>query len=160
MPLKFVNFSNFSHILRAYISKRKRCFDVKSSTNYFHMTMKILADFQICISVPLRFFRVLTHIFFCMRHFRLQIFQPCYGTQRNHILDETDTKTILWKTLLNAHAFFVKPLITNRTSSHKFINTIFRIAHKKVLSAYTKNINVSLKKSATWNPLWNLWKRW
>ena len=60
----------------------------------------------------------------------------------------------------NAHAFFVKPLITNRTSSHKVINTIFRLAHKKVLSAYPKNIRVSLKKSATWNPPWNLWKRW
>ena len=28
--------------------------NVKSSKYYFHMTMKILADFQICISVPLR----------------------------------------------------------------------------------------------------------
>ena len=100
LPLKFVNFSNFSHILRAHIWKSNRCFIVKSSTNYFQMTTKLLADFQICISVPLRFFRVLTHVFFNMRHFRLQIFQPCYGTQRNHILDETGTKTILWKTFL------------------------------------------------------------
>ena len=45
----------------------------------------------------------------------------------------------------NAHAFFVKPLITNRTYSHKVINTIFRISHQNVSSAYTKNINVSLK---------------
>ena len=35
------------------ISKSKRCFNVKSSTLYFHMKTKILADFQICISVPL-----------------------------------------------------------------------------------------------------------
>ena len=95
LPLKFVNFSNFSRILRAHISKSKRFFNVKSSTNYFHMTTKILADFQICISAPLKFFRLLTHIFFIMRYFCLQIFQPCYVTQRNHILDETDTKTIL-----------------------------------------------------------------
>ena len=95
-----INFSNFSHILRAHISKSKRSFNAKSLTNYFHMTTKILADFQICISVTLRFFRVLAHIFFNMRYFRLQIFQPCYGTQRNHILDETGTKTILWKTFL------------------------------------------------------------
>ena len=27
---------------------------MKSSTYYFHMKTKILADFQICISVPLR----------------------------------------------------------------------------------------------------------
>ena len=80
LPLKFVIFSNFLHILRAHISKSKRCFNMKSSANYFHMTTKILADFQICISVPLKFFRVLTHIFFNMRHFRLQILPPCYST--------------------------------------------------------------------------------
>ena len=45
--------SNFSHILRAHISKSKMCFNVKSSTYYFHMNTKILADFQVCISVPL-----------------------------------------------------------------------------------------------------------
>ena len=53
----------------ACISKRKRCFNVKSyyihtifktilfilfSTYYFHMKTKILADFQICISVHLK----------------------------------------------------------------------------------------------------------
>ena len=32
--------------------KRHRCINVKSST-YFHMKTKILADFEICISVPL-----------------------------------------------------------------------------------------------------------
>ena len=36
-----------------HISKSKRCFDVKSLTYYFHLKMQILADFQICISVPL-----------------------------------------------------------------------------------------------------------
>ena len=33
----------------------KRCFNVKSSTYYFHMKTKILADFQICISVSQNF---------------------------------------------------------------------------------------------------------
>ena len=37
---------------RAHISKDKRCFNVKSSTYYFHMKKKILVDFQISISVP------------------------------------------------------------------------------------------------------------
>ena len=37
----------------AHISKSKRCFNVKSSTYHFHMKTKILADFQICISIPL-----------------------------------------------------------------------------------------------------------
>ena len=39
--------------LSADISKSERCFNVKSSTYYFHMKTKILADFQICITVPL-----------------------------------------------------------------------------------------------------------
>ena len=46
-------YSNFSRISRVHISKSKMCFNVKSSTYYFHMKTKILADFQICISVPL-----------------------------------------------------------------------------------------------------------
>ena len=45
--------TNFSHISRSHISKSKRCFNVKSSTYYFHLKTKILADFQICISVPI-----------------------------------------------------------------------------------------------------------
>ena len=40
-----------SHILRAPISKSKRSFNVKSSTYYFHMKTKILADLQICFSL-------------------------------------------------------------------------------------------------------------
>ena len=36
---------------RAHISKSKRCFNVKPSTYYFQMKMKILVDFQICINV-------------------------------------------------------------------------------------------------------------
>ena len=38
----------------AHISKIKRCSIVKSSTFYFHMKTKILLDFQVYISVPLR----------------------------------------------------------------------------------------------------------
>ena len=59
LSVKFVNFLksrlifNFSHISRAHISKTKRCFNVKSSQYYFHMNVRILTDFQICISVPL-----------------------------------------------------------------------------------------------------------
>ena len=47
----FVN--KFFTYSRAHISKNKRCFNVKSSTYYFHMKTKILTNFQICISVPL-----------------------------------------------------------------------------------------------------------
>ena len=35
------------------MSKGKRYFNLKSSTYYLQMKTKILADFQICISVPL-----------------------------------------------------------------------------------------------------------
>ena len=45
--------NKFFTILHAHISERKRCFNMKSSTYYFHVKTKILADFQICISVPL-----------------------------------------------------------------------------------------------------------
>ena len=37
----------------ANISKSKRCFNVISTTYYFHIKTKTFADFQICISVPL-----------------------------------------------------------------------------------------------------------
>ena len=40
--------------IRAYISKSKRRLNVKSSTYYFHMKTKILADFQICFSISLK----------------------------------------------------------------------------------------------------------
>ena len=40
---------------------------MKSSTFYFHMKTKILADFQICISVPLRHFRSSRPEVFCMK---------------------------------------------------------------------------------------------
>ena len=72
-PVKFVNFlksrltfniihcfwmfvNKLSHILRAHISKSKRCFNVNSSSFYFHIKTKIFADFQLCFSVPLRVF--------------------------------------------------------------------------------------------------------
>ena len=38
--------------LSVRISKSKRCFNVKSSTYYFHTKTKIVADFQISISAP------------------------------------------------------------------------------------------------------------
>ena len=39
---------------RVHISKNKTCLNAKSSAYYFYMTTKILPDFRICISVPLR----------------------------------------------------------------------------------------------------------
>ena len=45
--------NKFFTYLTVHISQSKRCFNVKHSTYHFHMKTKILADFQICISVPL-----------------------------------------------------------------------------------------------------------
>ena len=45
----------FRIISRAHIPKSKRCFNVKSSTYYFYIKRRISADFQIWISVPLKF---------------------------------------------------------------------------------------------------------
>ena len=42
-----------SHNSQARITKSIKVFNVKSPTYYFHMKMKVLVDFQICISVPL-----------------------------------------------------------------------------------------------------------
>ena len=50
---------------RAHNSKSKTCFNVKSSTHYFHMKAKILADFKICISVPLRYTTFCNRDFLC-----------------------------------------------------------------------------------------------
>ena len=44
----------FTYFTCAYLKKYKVfCYNVKSSTYYFHMKTKLLADFEICISVPL-----------------------------------------------------------------------------------------------------------
>ena len=47
----FVN-KLFTYLTCAYL-RSKRCFDVETSTSYFHIKMKKLVDSQICISVPL-----------------------------------------------------------------------------------------------------------
>ena len=48
----FVN-KLFTYLTLAHSSKSKMCLNVKSSTYYFHMKVKILPDFQNCISVLL-----------------------------------------------------------------------------------------------------------
>ena len=48
----FVN-KLFTCLMCAYL-KKSRCFNVKPSAHYFRMKTKILADFQICFSVPLK----------------------------------------------------------------------------------------------------------
>ena len=48
----FVN-KLFPYLTWANLRKIKICFNVKFSTYYFHVKTYILAEFQICISVPL-----------------------------------------------------------------------------------------------------------
>ena len=72
----FLTYSIVSECLQTnfpHISKSKRCFDVKSSTHCFHMKTKILADFQICISVPLILNCVLSFLFVYVRFRRIRI---------------------------------------------------------------------------------------
>ena len=49
----FVN-KHFTYLNCELVSKSKKCLNVKSPVCYFHMKTKILADFQVCISVPLK----------------------------------------------------------------------------------------------------------
>ena len=51
-----------------HISESKTCFNVKSSTYYFLMKTKILADFQICISVPFSSNVFITCMHICDTH--------------------------------------------------------------------------------------------
>ena len=53
----------------AHISKSERCFNVKSSTYYFHMKTNKLAEFQICIRVPLISYQLLTKPLRCAQAF-------------------------------------------------------------------------------------------
>ena len=45
---------NILYILEVHNLKSKCCYDAKLLAYYFYMKTKISADFQICISVPLR----------------------------------------------------------------------------------------------------------
>ena len=99
MPVKFANYLKsrpifsmfycfwiFVNKLFIYLTglylKSKRCFNVKSSTNYFHMKTKILVDFQIWISVPLKkkAYRNsrLTFLKNCFRHLKLYSNPPSW----------------------------------------------------------------------------------
>ena len=62
----FVN-KRCRYLMCGYLKKWK-CFNVKSSVYYFHKKAKILADFQICISVPLneRMNACLNSVFFLL----------------------------------------------------------------------------------------------
>ena len=42
------------HISHLRISQKLKCVDVETSAYYYHVKRKILWDFQICISVPLK----------------------------------------------------------------------------------------------------------
>ena len=54
IPKKLAYFLRKLYISRAHIAKSKRCLNTKSLRHFFYLKTKILADFQICISVPLR----------------------------------------------------------------------------------------------------------
>ena len=49
----FRMFVNILHILDVHISAIKKCYNMIPSVHYFCIETEMLADFQICISVPL-----------------------------------------------------------------------------------------------------------
>ena len=49
----FVN--KYCTYLGGHISESKGCYNLIPSAHYFHLKTKMLADFQVCISVPLSF---------------------------------------------------------------------------------------------------------
>ena len=51
-----------------FLSERIRCFSLKISTKCFHVKTKILADFLICISVPLKILICLKRHTFSIEH--------------------------------------------------------------------------------------------
>ena len=62
------------------MSKSKMYFNMKSSTYYFHMKTKISAEFQICISVHLKFIvrflkLVSTHKIYISQVIKIQAFK-------------------------------------------------------------------------------------
>ena len=61
----------FLHISCAHISKRKGGFNTKSSAYYFPVKTKMLADFQICISVPLTDQISLPDCLYLLRYFSI-----------------------------------------------------------------------------------------
>ena len=66
----------------AHISESKTCFNLKPSTCYFHMKTKILADFQIYISLPLKRFCNMSNCMMSKTHTITKIF---------HRAEHTDT---------------------------------------------------------------------
>ena len=48
----------------SHVRISERCFNAKSSTYHFHMKTKTLADFQICISVPLTILILYSHEYY------------------------------------------------------------------------------------------------
>ena len=76
----FVN--KLSHISRAHISESKTYFDMKLSIYCFHMKTKIMADFQICIRVPLTYSYILFSVSRPYRKTTVAPFPLTTATQR------------------------------------------------------------------------------
>ena len=69
-------------------------------------------------------------------YFRIQIFQPCYGT---HILDKTGTKTILWKLPSETNAQKIKFSIKSFFSKCDQIHSFLRIWSHSLTKSWMEN---------------------
>ena len=97
--------TNYSHISRAHISKSKRCLDIKSSTYCFHIKTKILADFQICISVSLTT--------------RTNIFDKWFTKHYNYV------ENLFLSAYIFSHSVFTRKKIIKQFITLHFWDTLF-----------------------------------
>ena len=131
--------TNFSYISREHIPRTKRRFNLKSSTDSFHMKTKILAEFHICVSVPLRtlIWHIRRSMTFLLRHHLYSLKTRCESERilsiKNMLnlkmkslthgipteLTEQDQRTILFTETRNVHLQFLPYNTTN--ISHIFL---------------------------------------
>ena len=79
----FVN-TLFTYLTCVYLKKKKSkmYFTVKSSTYYFHMMMKILTDFQICISVTLSIYLLQGFHLLCLQNRKMKLVETPFSSKK------------------------------------------------------------------------------
>ena len=127
------------YISREHISRTKRRLNLKYSTDSFYMKTKILAEFHICVSVPLRtlIWHIRRSMTFFLRHHLYSLKTRCESERilsiKNMLnvkmkslthgipteLTEQDQRTILFTETRNVHLQFLSYNTTN--ISHIFL---------------------------------------
>ena len=74
--------------------KGKMYFTVKSSTYYFHMMMKILTDFQICISVTLSIYLLQGFHLLCLQNRKMKLVETPFSSKKTLVPSSKSKKNI------------------------------------------------------------------